>query len=417
MADPALARVDVGVGRVAAASAAAFLPISYGLPVVARSLWTFAVFGGVLVLAALGRGRLLAPFPLMALLGFSVFPAALLAQASAIDLREHWQAAALLMLFWMVCPAVFARHAPRLGSAAVVGFVAGQTISAMVALLQVATAGPVLGAATVYGRARGLAGHPNILGVMAAVAILASVAVLTTKGRWRKAAALAAALNLGALLAGASLTALFSLFAGLLVFLVARRVNAASVLTMILGAFLLFGAVNTFGPAFGIATPTDRIAQTTGQTSRIATLDERGQTVTEAWEGIHKTRWSWISGVGLDDASGAVGNREIPTHNIVVRAWYQGGVLFLLTLATVLLVLLRSVFRAAVAAKAPATAGSIVTLIAFSFTSASFAQPYFWLVLIGCWVAVGLALLPDPPDVASPRLFDVEGRRSAPVRS
>ncbi|MGY2066391.1 O-antigen ligase family protein [Blastococcus sp. SYSU DS0619] len=269
-------------------------------------------------------------------------------------------------------------------------FTASQTLSSIAGALQ-ASGFEVLGDSSLYGRSPGLAGHPNTMGVMASVAIILALDGLRSRSRPGSAViSVVLIVNTAGLVVTGSTSAMLSLALALLVYAHLRRTTAMTYLTgaaALLLALIFSIAVSTASGAF--ESPVARLAQVTGQTDEVSTVADRFRTITYAWHGIVGDP---LFGVGLDDASGGTFNGVVLTHNLPVRAWYQGGILAfvaILLLYTVLLGLL-----AAASKKRPteaATPASIATILAvFALTSAMFQQPLYWVILS---TALAVALL------------------------
>lgn len=369
------------------------LPISYGMAPAMRQVWTMLVLALLVGLLALnlGRGRW---WGWWSAAGYLALAAGVGASSNALDPAEHWQASVQLVVLWGVAPLalhlIFTK-APALARTATRTFVTSQSVSSVAAIAQALTGTQVLWAESEFGRSPGLAGHTNILGILAAVAVLVGVSAGTRLGFF------IVALNLMAVFVSGSLSSLFALLAGAFAYALVRRIPMRRI---ILASVLLYCAVWAVDFlsrewAAELRSPLHRVLQTTGQTDEISTLAIRIDTVKFALERISA---SWFTGAGLDDQAGATFDNATLTHNLLVRAWFQGG--FPLAVATLIVfaVMLAAVCRAVRSGRGSLEAAIIVTLLAFSMTSATLAQPYFWLVAVAAWASlVGTHDWPTPP--------------------
>ena len=372
--------------RASAVVLAAVLPLSWGLPPALRLAWTAAVVGALLGLLLTGRARLGPGSGVWLAATYLAGVATVVSAAHAVDRATHVQNGVLLVAVWGLAPPVLrwaAGSRPDLLRAAATGLVLGQTASSLVAVAQSVTGGAVLGSAAELGRAPGLAGHSNVLGLLAAVAIVLCLGDLRTARTVRRRAALAllVAANAGGLLASASMTALAALALGSLVLAVALRVRLRWVVLAVASLAALVTALASLAPGAGsFRTPAERLLQVTGQTDQISTMATRLETVQAAWEGIRRDA---LVGVGLDDASGVTSivlDGETLTHDLPLRAWYQGGLALVLAVVLVYLHVARGLVLAMRRGVAATEASVLGVMLSFALTSATLQQPYFWLV-------------------------------------
>lgn len=362
------------------------LPVSRWLPEPVGGAWLLAS----LTLAALpvlamwgGRPRWPLLWPVMAgLIGI----AALAAWPHADDPRAHWLVAAQVALWVGIAPFSLTGLATRLPGAvrfSIGAFVLGQSVSAAAAIFQ-AFGVPTLGISALYGRSSGLAGHPNILGMLCGVSVLLLVARLRySRSRfvW-----LLIALNIAGLLSSGSLSAMAAFAGGLVVYALVLRVRPATVV----GAALAIGVVANLTASLAAVsdhfkTPEDRFLQVTGQTSLIGTASIRLATIEFASDRIAERP---LEGWGLDDASGATFNRETLTHNLLVRSWFQGGAAAFVAFSSLFLAAAVAIWGAILRGEDATPAGVITIVLAFALTAATFQQGYFWLPLLGAWCSL-----------------------------
>ncbi|MBY4225554.1 O-antigen ligase family protein [Rhodococcus fascians] len=271
------------------------------------------------------------------------------------------------------------RRDPRFVATVVTAFLVTQTASAAAGIAQL-SGFVILGQATINERSPGLSGHPNVLGVMASIAIIVCLAASQQTDKRRLLIAGCAAVNVGGLLATGSLSSMSACALGLLVAAFALRVRTATIVRVALAVTLTGWLVYTYTDlADKLSTPSSRFLQVTGQTDAASTLEIRSETYQFAWDAIQKSPWA---GVGLSSNNAASFDNVTVVHNLFLRSWYQGGILLALAVAlivgAVILVALRSIGRG----QDGAAAGVLVAVITFALTSAFFEQPYYWLPLL-----------------------------------
>ncbi|WP_170852405.1 O-antigen ligase family protein [Blastococcus sp. DSM 46786] len=275
------------------------------------------------------------------------------------------------------------RHRPSHIRIAAVWFTTAQTASSLAGVLQAAGL-EVLGESSLYGRSPGLAGHPNTMGVMASVAIL-----ITIEGYRRQHAQrsplrgiLVATfiVNATGLLVTGSTSSMISFVAALLVYAYLRRTSALVYVVGSVTALLTLALGVTIASSSGaFASPVDRLAQVTGQTDEISTIEDRIRTVAYAWNGIVDNP---LFGAGMDDASGGTFDGVVLTHNLPIRAWYQGGLFAFIAIATVYGIMIGAIIKASrrrpTDSALPVAVAAI--LAAFALTSAMLQQPLYWAI-------------------------------------
>lgn len=274
---------------------------------------------------------------------------------------------------------------------AATAFVFVQTISASAALAQAAGM-TVLGAAANSGRANGLAGHPNVLGLMCVIAIaLISTAYSSAKSGLKPLLISIAALNLGALIATGSLSSLLSLAAALIVIIAVHR---AGLRTLYLGtagflAVVVLAFTAGFDPSALVAPIDHRINVVTGESDGVASLGIRQQTYAFAWNYIQTDP---IVGVGMDSTNQGTFNGVTVVHNYVLHAWYQGGLAFVLAIVAVTVLLFARIRRAMVSGGHAPEAAIIAAVIVYALGSAFYDQQQYWLPILfaaACYPTAG----------------------------
>ncbi|MDE0545395.1 O-antigen ligase [Microbacterium sp. C7(2022)] len=264
-------------------------------------------------------------------------------------------------------------------------FVVGQSVSGLAGIAQVFGASP-LGEAAANGRSPGLAGHPNVLGVMAVIAILVCVASII-RGYANRAFCFALlAVNVAGLLATGSLSSMSAGAFGVLVLLYAagyRVLRIAFVAAIVVGFAIWFLGIPEV--ALALRNPLDRFYQVTGQTEAISTLDIRAQTYDAAIAGIARDP---LLGKGLSAESAASISSGTVVHNVLLRAWYQGGLVFGLAIGLIIAAALLVTVQAIVRRQNGLAASVMIAMLSFGMTSAFFEQAYYWLPVLAAWASL-----------------------------
>lgn len=391
------------------------LPFSEALPGGMSAIWSLAAIALVIGTVVFGQGRRPLYDGLWPTAAFLALAGVVSSSGAADGLRGHLIIGAQVFLFMSFGPFALRRlaSAPRLSRIAVGAFLLGQSISAGVALAQ-ASGVIVLGWKTENGRAPGLASHPNILGVLSGVAIVAFLYLLFRTEIRKIALIVGLAANVGGLLVSGSISSLSACILGVLVFMAAARVSmkVPVIMSVVCGAVLW--VVAQLSAAGLLRGPAQRIAQVTGQTTDASTLDIRQNTYAFAWNSIQRDP---LFGRGLDSSSGATFDNVTLTHNILLRTWFQGGlsmgIAFALVVGAVAIVVIRSVVKGQNAA----AAGVLTVVVGFSLTSAALQQGYFWLLIFGAWALIEPQQLRRRSGAPVAQPFDVGRGRGVELRT
>lgn len=374
------------------------LPVSEGLPATGTAAWTALAFAVLMGHLLFGKGGRPAYPKLWIMAAYLAALGALSSGSVAENLRGHLINAVPIVLFILLGPYVLryvVKDDPGTAGKLVSAFLIGQAVSAGAAIAQM-LGYTTFGHQLLLGRARGLAGHPNTLGVLAGVAIVL-VIFLIAKGEGRRLLLVAAfLLNAAALLASGSVSALIACLIGVLVVLAAARVPLrVPILVAGGGALSLWALTQLTAESGALRGPMERFLQVTGQTSQASSLDIRQNTYAYAWEQIQKNPFY---GAGLDDASGATFNNSTLTHNVLLRSWFQGGLGMGLAFALIYGAIVLMIIGAILQGMNAASAGVLAVIIGFSMTSAALQQGYFWLLIFGAWALVEPRNVPDKVD-------------------
>lgn len=360
-----------------------FLPFSETLPGAASIAWTglvFTVMGWVGVTGRMKRpvgGGLWAVALALAIVGF------ISSSNNPDSMRGHVLMGMQIVLFLGLGPFALSYLASveKLRAKAVGAFLIGQTVSAAAAIVQ-ASGTPVLGYGVLegHGRAPGLAGHFNILGVLSGVAIIILLHLIFTHHRHKLLLVLGFAVNLIALFASGSISALIACFVGVLLYMMAARVRMRLTLLIAVASSAALWGMGKLAETGLVRGPMERFLQVTGQTSAASTLDIREHTYAYAWSRIQRDPFF---GAGLDDSSGGTYDYFTLTHNVLLRSWFQGGLAMGLAFILIYTLIVAMVMRSVISGASAAPAAALTVIIGFSMTSAALQQGYYWLLMLG----------------------------------
>lgn len=381
---------------------ALFLPVYRVLPGAGRIAWFGAALG--LIVLGLALGRVARPlFPVLWILaGYGAVVAIITATGRSSVSENLFTGGQLLILLgcgpfairWLVL------NIPCLAQRMTTAFLIGQTISSAAGIAQIAGT-PVLGWSTMQGRAPGLSAHPNVLGMLSCIAILICVYALVNGRRQRLLVVIAAAINLGGLLATGSLSSLMAGALGLLVMAISLRDRIKHLARLVAGTVIASWLVVTYTDfADSLRTPADRYMQVTGQTSAESTWEIRQRTYVFAWEAINKEPFF---GIGLPAEYGATFDGITVTHNFLLRSWYQGGIALAVPSALIVLAVLFLALRSLRRKDNNLAVGVLVTVMAFALTSAFFEQPDYWLPALLAWSVLAPRSKPEYGNLVATR--------------
>lgn len=286
-------------------------------------------------------------------------------------------------------------------------FIVGQTVSAAAGVLQLL--GFRIADGLIFGRATGLAEHPNTLGLMAIIVILIGLGVWKGAHGLLRIALLGVITLNGAVLVGTgSLSAMLALAAGLFIGIIAARKVIGTAVTGILVLALAGSAValSNVEQTF-LDSIIYRITVVTGQSSGgggAASLEVRELTYAWAWDWIDK---SPILGVGLDPRNAGTFDGVTVVHNYLLRGWYQGGIIYVTWLVLLTLTVTFGIVIAALRRRSNPWAASIVFgILVFAFTAAFLNQPQYWMPFLLAFVLASRRTSPatdGPPPQSAPQ--------------
>lgn len=271
---------------------------------------------------------------------------------------------------------------------AMASFCLGAAISAVAALAQLSIGLVIPGSEVHFGRAQGLQNHANGQGGVLAVAVPMAMALLWRR-KYRPIAALCLLASVTGLVLCGSVTGMISAVVGAMLVLIMGRKSFMFVMisaAAIVGLAFLVVNLNYIVP--GAPSPLTRLEDTTGNGSGESTLKARLESDLYALGAIAREPFL---GVGLDGTSGGTFNGVTLTHNMLLLAWFQGGLLFVVALLVVLL------FTACQLKKIPkdemtgptrvGLIASFVAAFSFSMTGPVLFERWFWLPVV-----LGLAM-------------------------
>jgi O-antigen ligase len=381
------------------------LPFNSELPSAPRALWfacIVALIGVPLLFLRTGRRPL---YPaIWAFAGYASLIALLTATKEATVEENLFVGAQFVLLlgfgaFAMTANAV---NDPKFVQRVSIAFLVGQFLSAMAAISQL-LGQPVLGSQPLQGRAYGLAEHPNTLGFMSCLAILIAVQFLLASQRFRLLVFAALSANIISLIASGSVGSMLALLFGISVLIVSMRDHFGKIA---IGAIACTAALWVIGRLSGVfaylPSVMERYGQVTGQTESVSSWELRTLTYDFAWRRIVEEP---IFGVGLGAKFSGTYNGVTVTHNIFLRAWYQGGILLGIAVGLIVIAVLIVALRAMIEKTHIGEASVLVAILAFALTSAMFEQRHYWLPVLVAWGSLSAAASKQrDPVEAAPQL-------------
>ncbi|WP_431796614.1 O-antigen ligase family protein [Microbacterium enclense] len=367
---------------------AAVLPIERFLltdaTLASRIWWAMIAF---LVLCAVGGRVARPPFPFVWVSALVLIPLGGLISGTTTNIESSLQVALPLALMVGLAPFVLRYYVLRSRAFLwVVGgaFVAAQSFSAAMGMWQLAGGQP-FETTLIFGRTTGLAGHPNVLGIMAVIAMLGLLAALPRVRRGVKLVVVALlVLNGLALVFSGSLSAMLAATTGLVVVLAVKRRLVATFVTVVLGGALVAtfagaGGLDPFGALSPITTRVEVVLGTAEVNGGAASLSTRMLTYEWAWRYISADP---LIGVGMDARNAGTYNGYTPVHNYILHAWYRGGLFFFIWQVFATVGYVRLLVNALTSKVAAVAAGLMMAIVVFAATSAFYDQQSYWMPLL-----------------------------------
>lgn len=364
---------------------ALFLAAALMVPLWAVRLGGFAVadllFGAACIVASavvLARGQGAPARPVGYLAGSCLLIAGALSAGRAVAVGEHLVAVAqavftVAALPWVARVVLRREDVERV----LLYFVAGGALSALAAAAQLRWGVEIPNSIAVGGRAAGMNVHPNQQGVTLAIASIVVLA-LVVHGRGSRRVLLGGVVCLVGLVLSGSVSAMIAAAVGVFVVLARRGVR-----TKTLAGIALVIAVSLLAPGlFGAQSPMERVLSSTGRTG-INTVDTR----TESAEAALAEVWrSPFIGDGLDEGSTFQYNNEVATHNFVLLAWVQGGILTVVAFVLVAGYALAVLWRRR-SALGEAIMGSLAVGLVYGMSAPMLFERYLFVVIALALVA------------------------------
>lgn len=346
---------------------------------------TYVYFVLALIVSCALLGRMSKPvFPNLWLAMLLVIPLASLISGTTTSVVASAIVGIKLALLVGLAPFVLRyliTHELRFLRRACVGFLLVQTSSAAAGLIQAGGA-TILGREANSGRANGLAVHPNVLGVMCALAIVICLALLPRMRGWpRFLLIVVAAINVAGLVATGSLSSLIAAGVGLAVLLICMRITLRAAVIGIAGATVALSGLYMLGYDSTLVTSgiEERVDVVTGVSDGVASLDIREQTYKYALNSILDDP---LTGVGMDGANEATYDGSTVVHNYLLRGWYQGGLLMFIIILAFTAAMFVIIFRSLRQSDHGIAVASIATMLTFAATSAFYDQQQYWIPLL-----------------------------------
>lgn len=343
------------------------------------------IAGSAAVLLSAARNRL-KPQPAIQLAAVVGTVAIVAAAINAVDAQESLLVGIRVLYVWTlwqfcVRSAVQSiTQLERLGTS----FVLGAAVSGVVAIGQVTLGISVPGTEIVFGRVPGLATHVN--GQGGALAVASGLAIgLALIGRRRALHYGAFALIVIGLVLAGSITGMLAAAVGAFVAMLCSRFPLSRIFSIGISfsiVWILAANLQILVP--GAASPLQRLADTTGQGEGQSTLTLRLLTDQFALSQILEHP---LFGVGLDGTSGGTYDGVTQTHNMLLLAWYQGGVLMFIAVVISLVYTIRVISNGQVR-QLPFSvpiAASCVGAFVFSMTGPVLFDRWFWLPFVLAW--------------------------------
>lgn len=287
---------------------------------------------------------------------------------------------ALLVALAPGCLVFQLRRNDRFATFATRGFLIVQSLSAVAGLLQ-SVGIAVLGFAARGGRVNGLAYHPNILGLMAVLAVIICLGLAAAGHGRRPVLGAVAILNLGVLLLSGSLSALLSLAVALLCFAAIVRpwalVLGAGALLAVGVAVVGFGGADPLAVLPGVSDRAEEVVGASGEgvASVLVRLDTYGFALDRIGE-------SPVVGTGMDPAGQGTVTDDLVVHMMILRAWMQGGIFFVVAVTGLVVTLTIMAARASARPRLVGGAAVVVVMLVFGMTSTFYNQPHYWLPVL-----------------------------------
>lgn len=368
------------------------LPFNQQLPSAPRALWFACVLlliGVPMLFMQVGRRPL---YPAVWIFGAYAAIVAVLTATKEATVQENLFVGSQLVLLVGFGPFAMTANVladPKFVQRVSVAFLIGQFLSDIAAVSQLLGVS-IVGSEPVWGRAFGLAEHPDTLGFMSCLAILIALQFLLATRKYRLLALTALAASIMALIASGAVSAMMALAIGLVVLIIARRDRLGKIALSAIACTVVLWLAGRFSGVFTyLPSVQGRYLEVTGQTESDSSWEFRVLTYRFAWSRIVDEP---ISGVGL----GAKYSETIAraaTHNVFLRAWYQGGIILATAITAIVIAVLIIAIKAMIEKEHEAEASVLVAIFAFALTSSFFEQRQFWLPVLVAWGSISASII------------------------
>lgn len=395
---------------------AASLPVYRLLMTNVSTLIPYLVLALILVCVALGR-VVVPVYAHLWLLALLMVPAAAIASGTTTSVIASSIVGVKLAIVIGISPFVlryFVHTDPKFLRRVIIAFLAVQAVSAAAGLIQV-TGVSILGRAANSGRANGLAVHPNSLGLMCTIALLVSIALISSGSTRVKVVLVGSALlNAAALLATGSLSSMLAFVVGVVVLLIALRITFRTLVISAAGSVVALLGLSAFGYNTTMLTGgvEQRVDDVTGASDGVASLDLREKTYSHAWQSISGDP---LTGVGMDSTNEGTFDGKTVVHNYLLHVWYQGGLLLFILFVAITLAMVVLVFKSLRDANNGLAAATIAAMLTFAATSAFYDQQQYWLPIMVAVAAIAPKAANPASIVLKPQAPETKARTQHPL--
>jgi len=306
------------------------------------------------------------------------------------------------------------RRSPTFVRNAVIAFLGVQTVSALAAIAQMAGAS-TFGIVSIAGRARGLAGHPNVLGIMSVIAILILLEMWGRRTVNRGLTLLVLLVNGVAIAGSASLSSLLMLAVGLAFYIVTIQGALRYVLCTLLLVALIGAVVSSNGDLTTLIPSSleSRIDEVTEVDGDRASWNIRVGAYGFALQSIGADP---VIGVGMDTMNQSTTQPGLVVHNYLLRGWFQGGLILFVAFLMLTVLFVVSAARYIRQTDSIAPAAILVSMLAFGMTASFYTQSHYWMVILTAFIVMGGLRPKIPKPNPKRRPTTLRSRKSAEPR-
>ncbi|WJZ65490.1 O-antigen ligase family protein [Kocuria rosea] len=234
---------------------------------------------------------------------------------------------------------------------------------------------------TTASRFPGLAVHVSDTGAITSLAVVAGAGLLLSSTSW-KCRIFTGILTIfgivGVVLSG-SVSGMLASLVGLVVLFILRNASAQTLLNLsavaFMGVALIYPLIKTFDNALG---PGERVMQVFGQSGSSTELNTVGSRAESIISALSQFQSSPLLGAGLSMDFTVAALQSTP-HNLFVTTLYQGGALFAMGIALVVINGIMKAWRCRY--YAPSIVALVASSLFFAMTAPSYYNRYFWLPL------------------------------------